>query len=123
MRTGELVRSAARSGNAASATPSPRNEVVAANQSVLNRPPRRRSTNRRLTTATHFVTCSTESDHARGERFKCVGVCVERSSHMFDDTRGIDEVLAAILWVGAALLVANAVGACEMSGASRWVAR
>ena len=28
---------------------------------------------------------------------------------MFDDTRGIDEALAAIFWGGVALLVANAV--------------
>ena len=41
---------------------------------------------------------------------------------MFDDTRGIDEALAAILWVGAALLVANAVGA-ERSEASAPSAR
>ena len=34
---------------------------------------------------------------------------------MFDDTRGIDEALAAILWVGVALLVANAVCAWWLS--------
>ncbi len=33
---------------------------------------------------------------------------------MFDDTRGIDEALAAILWGGVALLVANAACAWRL---------
>ena len=52
-RVGEV---GSQEGECRDATPSPRNEVVAASQSVLNRPPRRRSTNPRLTTARHFVT-------------------------------------------------------------------
>ncbi len=65
-------------------------------------------------TAHPFVTCSTESDPARDARFKCAHVRADRSLHMFDDTRGIDEALAAILWVGVALLVANAVCAWRL---------